>query len=85
MEIIIIIAVIVGVGVIYFLSRKPESAPGSASAPYKVEEMVAPVVEAPATAAPAKKAPAKKTPAAKKTAVKKPAVIKPTTRKPKEK
>jgi flagellar basal body-associated protein FliL len=85
MEIIIIIAVIVGVGVIYFLSRKPESAPGSASAPYKVEEMVAPVVEAPATAAPAKKAPAKKTPAAKKTAVKKPAVIKPTTRKPKAK
>jgi hypothetical protein len=78
MEIIIIIAVIVGVGVIYFLSRKPEAAPGSASAPYKVEEMVAPVVEAPAKAAPAKKAPAKKAPAkkapAKKTAAKKPTV-----------
>jgi hypothetical protein len=90
MEIIIIIAVIVGVGVIYFLSRKPESAPGSASAPYKVEEMVAPVVEAPATVAPAKKAsarktPAKKAPAAKKTAVKKTATIKPTTRTPKAK
>jgi ribonuclease E len=85
MEIIIIIAVIVGVGVIYFLSRKPEAAPGSASAPYKVEEMVAPVVEAPATVAPAKKAPAKKAPAAKKTAVKKTATIKPTTRKPRAK
>jgi septal ring-binding cell division protein DamX len=85
MEIIIIIAVVIGVGVIYFLSRKPEAAPGSASAPYKVEEMVAPVVEAPATTAPAKKSPAKKTPAAKKTAVKKTATIKPTTRKPKAK
>jgi hypothetical protein len=79
MEIIIIIAVIVGVGVIYFLSRKPEAAPGSAAAPYKVEEMVAPVVEAPAKATPAKKAPAKKT-AAKKAPAKKTAVKKPTTK-----
>ena len=85
MEIIIIIAVIVGVGVIYFLSRKPEAAPGSASAPYKVEEMIAPVVEAPATVATAKKAPAKKAPAAKKTAVKKTATIKPVARKPRAK
>jgi hypothetical protein len=85
MEIIIIIAVIVGVGVVYFLSRKPEAAPGSASAPYKVEEMIAPVVEASATAASAKKAPAKKAPAAKKTAVKKTATIKPVARKPRAK
>jgi hypothetical protein len=75
MEIIIIIAVIVGVGVIYFLSRTPKAAPGSASAPYKVEEMVAPVVEAPAKAAPAKKAPAKK-PAAKKAPARKTAAKK---------
>jgi predicted lipid-binding transport protein (Tim44 family) len=79
MEIIIIIAVIVGVGVIYFLSRKPEAAPGSASAPYKVEEMVAPVVEAPAKAAPAKRAPAKK-PAAKKAPARKTAAKKPATK-----
>jgi hypothetical protein len=85
MEIIIIIAVIVGVGVIYFLSRKPEAAPGSASAPYKVEEMVAPVVEVQETPAQVKKPRAKKAPAAKKTAVKKTAIIKPTTRKPKAK
>jgi hypothetical protein len=85
MEIIIIIAVIVGVGVIYFLSRKPETTPGSASAPYKVEEMIEPVVEAPVTVAPANKAPAKKAPAAKKTAVKKTATIKPVARKPRAK
>jgi hypothetical protein len=82
MEIIIIIAVIIGVGVIYFLSRKPADEPGSASAPYKVD---APVVEVQETPAEVKKPRAKKAPAAKKTAVKKPAVIKPTTRKPKTK
>jgi hypothetical protein len=85
MEIIIIIAVIIGVGVIYFLSRKPESAPGSASAPYKVEEAIAPVVEVQETPAEVKKPRAKKAPAAKKTTVKKTATIKPTTRKPKAK
>jgi hypothetical protein len=86
MEIIIIIAVIVGVGAIYFLSRKPKAEPGSASAPYKVEEVVAtPVVEVQETPAEVKKPRAKRAPAAKKTAVKKPAVIKPTTRKPRAK
>ena len=75
MEIIIALVVIALVAVGFYLTRKPEVEPGSAAAPYKVEEVVAPVVEAPAKAAPAKKAPAKKTAAkkapAKKTAAKK--------------
>jgi topoisomerase IA-like protein len=81
MEIIIIIAVIVGVGAVYFLSRKPKTEPGSASAPYKVEEAVAPVVEAPVVEAPAKAAPAKKAPA-KKTAAKKAPAKKTAAKKP---
>jgi topoisomerase IA-like protein len=75
MEIIIALVVIAIIAVGFYLTRKPEVEPGSAAAPYKVEEAVAPVVEAPAKAAPAKKAPAKKTAAkkapAKKTAAKK--------------
>ena len=73
MEIIIIIAVIVGVGAVYFLSRKPKAEPGSAAAPYKVEEVVAPVVVAPVVEAPVKAAPAKKAPAKKPAAKKAPA------------
>jgi topoisomerase IA-like protein len=75
MEIIIALVVIAIIAVGFYLTRKPEVEPGSAAAPYKVEEAVAPVVEAPAKSAPAKKAPAKKTAAkkapAKKTAAKK--------------
>ena len=77
MEIIIALVVIALVAVGFYLTRKPKVEPGSAAAPYKVEEMVAPVVEAPAKAAPAKKAPAKKT-AAKKAPAKKTAAKKPT-------
>ena len=75
MEIIIALVVIALVAVGFYLTRKPKVEPGSAAAPYKVEEAVAPVVEAPVKAAPAKRAPAKKTAAkkapAKKTAAKK--------------
>ena len=76
MEIIIAIIVVIALAGFY-LTRKPKVEPGSAAAPYKVEEMVAPVVEAPAKAAPAKKAPAKKT-AVKKAPAKKTAAKKPT-------
>jgi len=76
MEIIIALVVIALVAVGFYLTRKPKVEPGSAAAPYKVEEVVAPVVEAPAKAAPAKKAPAKKTPAAKKAPARKTAAKK---------
>ena len=81
MEIIIALVVITVVAVGFYLSRKPKVDPGSASAPYKVEEAVAPVVEAPVVEAPAKAAPAKKTPA-RKTAAKKAPAKKTATKKP---
>jgi hypothetical protein len=73
MEIIIALVVIAVVAVGFYLTRKPKVEPGSAAAPYKVEEAVAPVVEAPVVEAPAKAAPAKRAPAKKPAAKKAPA------------